>query len=81
MHYQIFQKYASPMRNQIVQTKPVYNTCVLSTQTKCENYLPEESETWCTFGDIEVKVDRIIDKQGYILRHLLLRVSSIYRST
>ena len=44
-------------------------------QTKCENYLPEDSETWCAFGDIEVKVDRVINKQGYTLRHLLLRVS------
>lgn len=58
----------------------MYNTCILSTQTKCENYLPEESETWCAFGDIEVKVDRIIDKQGYVLRHLLLRVSMLEKS-
>ncbi|XP_078335029.1 tyrosine-protein phosphatase non-receptor type 5-like isoform X2 [Crassostrea virginica] len=42
-------------------------------KTKCENYLPEDSETWCAFGDIEVKVDRVINKQGYTLRHLLLR--------
>lgn len=42
-------------------------------KTKCENYLPEDNETWCAFGDIEVKVDRVINKQGYTLRHLLLR--------
>ncbi|XP_048779447.1 tyrosine-protein phosphatase non-receptor type 5-like [Ostrea edulis] len=42
-------------------------------KTKCENYLPEDNETWCAFGDIEVKVDRVLNKQSYILRHLLLR--------
>ncbi|XP_041367700.1 tyrosine-protein phosphatase non-receptor type 7-like [Gigantopelta aegis] len=37
---------------------------------KCENYLPER---YGIFGDIEVFVEKIIEKNGYILRHLTLR--------
>ncbi|KAK3102508.1 hypothetical protein FSP39_011876 [Pinctada imbricata] len=42
---------------------------------KCENYLPDDN-TWCTFGDVDVKVDRVVNKHGYTLRHLLLRCNS-----
>ncbi|KAJ8298665.1 hypothetical protein KUTeg_022725, partial [Tegillarca granosa] len=39
---------------------------------KCENYLPEDYKS-CTFGKIEVKVDSVIVKGGYTLRHLYLK--------
>ncbi|OWF52370.1 tyrosine-protein phosphatase non-receptor type 5-like [Mizuhopecten yessoensis] len=39
---------------------------------KCENYLPEDNSS-ATFGDIDVKVDRVVARHGYSLRHLLLR--------
>ncbi|XP_069133891.1 tyrosine-protein phosphatase non-receptor type 5-like [Argopecten irradians] len=39
---------------------------------KCESYLPEDYSS-ATFGDIDVKVDRVVNRHGYSLRHLLLR--------
>lgn len=40
--------------------------------TKCENYLPEDYGTG-TFGDIEVKVEKVKTKQGYTVRYLTLK--------
>ncbi|KAK6190306.1 hypothetical protein SNE40_002207 [Patella caerulea] len=37
---------------------------------KCENYLPD---TTAMFGDIEVTVDRVINRNGFEVRHLTLR--------
>ncbi|XP_063400960.1 tyrosine-protein phosphatase non-receptor type 5-like isoform X3 [Mytilus trossulus] len=39
---------------------------------KCENYLPEDNSS-CTFGDIEVKVEKVKVKQGYTVRYLSLK--------
>ena len=40
-------------------------------QNKCEGYLPEEQGT---FGEIEVTVNSISEREGYILRQLTLKV-------
>ena len=40
---------------------------------KCENYLPEDYST-STFGDIEVKVEKTVYRNGYTIRNLVLKV-------
>ncbi|XP_059177382.1 receptor-type tyrosine-protein phosphatase R-like [Physella acuta] len=37
---------------------------------KCENYLPER---WGVYGDVEVVIEKIICKKGFIVRHITLR--------
>ena len=41
-------------------------------QPKCEDYLPEH---YGVYGDIEVTVAKIIQKKGYVVRHLHLKVT------
>ncbi|KAK3792491.1 hypothetical protein RRG08_057143 [Elysia crispata] len=44
---------------------------------KCENYLPEK---WGVFGEVEVIIDSIVPKRGYVLRHITLRCNGESRS-
>ena len=48
-------------------------TCVVLScaQPKCENYLPEH---YGIYGDVEVTIAKIIQKKGYVVRHLHLKV-------
>ena len=43
---------------------------------KCENYLPEDYST-STFGDIEVKVEKTVYRNGYTIRNLVLKVGEL----
>jgi hypothetical protein len=49
----------------------VINFDFLTFQPKCENYLPDHHGQ---YGDIEVTIAKVIQKKGYVVRHLHLKV-------
>ena len=50
---------------------PVWYCCVL--QTKCESYIPDR---YAKFGDIEVSLTGVVERSGYTLRNISLKVSA-----
>lgn len=52
----------------------IINIFLSATQSKCENYLPEKIGG---YGDIEVTVDKVAQRPGYLMHFLTLRVSKI----
>ncbi|KAH9499952.1 hypothetical protein Btru_076002 [Bulinus truncatus] len=58
------------MITKLKEKSKLFKTGTFYFQSKCENYLPER---WGVYGDVEVVIDKIVYKRGYVVRHITLR--------